>query len=276
MTSQRFIAIAAPTALVLALLAVVLPGDGGAQYARLAQPLGLAVGAGLAFWVGTFYRAGMRSAFFLIAGFLLLYGLTNWDWALSNVAEALGGNFLRALLIYQIVDYALLLAAVVWIVRMMDVRRLGKPGWLVAAITVAIAVGFIANGMGTFRELYDVSTEAGSIYLVIRVFDMLVMTMLVPVVWLYVQNSRAMYQENSTFMLVLVGIIASLTTVYFYELLKGDPLTVIAASEYQQGSTLDALYLFGYLIIGVGLFARRKHQEWSFKKLDQLLLGDGS
>jgi hypothetical protein len=276
MTSQRFIAIAAPAALVLALLAVALPDGSGAQYARLAQPLGLAVGAGLAFWVGAFYRAGMRNAFFLIGGFLLLYCLTNWDWLLSGIAQRLGGNFLRTLLVYQIVDYAMLLTATVWIVRMMDVRRLSMAGWVVATLTIALASAFVANGMSTFRELYDVSAEAGSIYLVIRVFDVLVMTMLVPVVWLYVQNARSQYQENSTFMLVLVGIIASLTTVYFYELLKGDPLTVIAASEYQQGSLLDVLYLFGYLIICVGLFAHRKHQEWSFGRLDQLLLGDGS
>jgi hypothetical protein len=276
MTSQRFIAIATPAALLFALLALVLPGDTGATYARFLLPISLAVGAGLAFWVGAFYRAGMRNAFFLIGGFLLLYGLTNWDWLLSAVAERMGGSFLRALLIYQFVDYAMLLSAIVWVVRMMDVRTLNKPGWFVALGAVAVAATFVVNGMPTVRELFDQNTEAGTIYLIIRVFDVLVMSLLVPVVWLYVQNARARYQENSTFMLVLVGIVASLNMVYFYELLKGSPLTVIAASEYQQGSFLDVLYLFGYLLIGIGLFAHRKHQQWSFNRLDQLLLGDGS
>ncbi len=276
MTSERFIAIATPTALLFALLAVVLPSGAGAQYARFALPISLVIGAGLAFWVGAFYRAGMRNAFWLLGGFLLLYGLSNWDWLLSSVAERLGANFLRALLIYQIVDYAMLLAATVWVVRMVDVRRLSRPGWLFAAGTVVVAVAFVLNGMPTVRELFDLSSEAGTIYLVIRIFDVLVMTMLVPVVWLYVQNANSEYRENSTFMLVLVGIIASLTSAYLYEIVKGDPLTVIAASEYQQGSFLDVLYLFGYLIIAIGLFAHRKHQEWSFNRLDRLLLGDGS
>jgi hypothetical protein len=276
MTSQRFIAIATPAALLFALLALVLPGDTGATYARFLLPISLAVGAGLAFWVGAFYRAGMRNAFFLIGGFLLLYGLTNWDWLLSAVAVRMGGSFLRALLIYQFVDYAMLLSAIVWVVRMMDVRTLNKPGRFVALGAVAVAATFVVNGMPTVRELFDQNTEAGTIYLIIRVFDVLVMSLLVPVVWLYVQKARARYQENSTFMLVLVGIVASLNMVYFYELLKGSPLTVIAASEYQQGSFLDVLYLFGYLLIGIGLFAHRKHQQWSFNRLDQLLLGDGS
>ncbi|MDA1173165.1 MAG: hypothetical protein O2826_01430 [Chloroflexi bacterium] len=276
MTSERFIAIATPTALLFALLAVVLPSSAGAQYARFALPISLVIGAGLAFWVGAFYRAGMRNAFWLLGGFLLLYGLSNWDWLLSSVAELLGANFLRALLIYQIVDYAMLLAATVWVVRMVDVRRLSRPGWLFAAGTVVVAVAFVLNGMPTVRELFDLSSEAGTIYLVIRIFDVLVMTMLVPVVWLYVQNANSEYRENSTFMLVLVGIIASLTSAYLYEIVKGDPLTVIAASEYQQRSFRDVLYLFGYLIIAIGLFAHRKHQEWSFNRLDRLLLGDGS
>ncbi|MDA0799089.1 MAG: hypothetical protein O2884_10530 [Chloroflexi bacterium] len=276
MTSERFIAIATPTALLFALLAVVLPSSAGAQYARFALPISLVIGAGLAFWVGAFYRAGMRNAFWLLGGFLLLYGLSNWDWLLSSVAELLGANFLRALLIYQIVDYAMLLAATVWVVRMVDVRRLSRPGWLFAARTVVVAVAFVLNGMPTVRELFDLSSEAGTIYLVIRIFDVLVMTMLVPVVWLYVQNANSEYRENSTFMLVLVGIIASLTSAYLYEIVKGDPLTVIAASEYQQRSFRDVLYLFGYLIIAIGLFAHRKHQEWSFNRLDRLLLGDGS
>lgn len=276
MTSQRFIAIAIPTALLLSLLAVALPGGAGATYARFILPISLALGAGLAFWVGAFYRAGMRNAFFLIGGFLLLYALTNWDWLLSAIAERMGGSFLRALLVYQFIDYAMLLSAIVWVVRMMDVRRLSKPGWLVALGAIAIAAAFVVNGMPTVRELFDLSTEAGTIYLVIRLFDVLVMSLLVPVVWLYIQNARARYQENSTFTLVLVGIVASLNAVYFYELLKGSPLTVIAASEYQQGSFLDVLYLFGYLLIAIGLVAHRKHQQWSFNRLDQLLLGDGS
>jgi hypothetical protein len=276
MTSERFITIATPVALFFALLSVILPSGAGGQFARFALPVSLGVGAGLAFWVGALYRAGMRNAFWLIGGFLLLYGLSNWDWLLSTVAEQLGADFLRALLIYQIVDYAMLLAATAWVVRMVDVRRLSRPGWLFAAGTGVVAVALVVNGMPTVRELFDLSHEAGAIYLIIRVFDVLVMTMLVPVVWLYVQNANSQYRENSTFMLVLVGIIASLTSAYLYEIFRGEPLTVIAAREYQQGSLLDVMYLFGYLIIGIGLFAHRKHQQWSFDRLDQLLLRDGS
>ena len=75
----------------------------------------------------------------------------------------------------------------------------------------------------------------------------------------------------SVLTLVLAGIVSSLVLVYVYELVKGEPLSVIAAVEYQTGSVLDGLYLFGYLVVTIGLFAHRKHQEWSFSRLDEVL-----
>ena len=271
LTSRNFIRFAVPVAGLFALLAVVLPSDAGARYAQIAHASAIGAAALLALWVALFYRASMRAAFLLLGGFLVLYSPTTSSWLVEEVAEALGANFLRVLLAYQVLDYALLLSATVIIVRLMDVRRLSRGGWFVAAAGLATAAVFVVNGLSTVRELLDFSTEAGSIYLIIRVFDASVLTMMVPVVWLYVQNARSKYQENATFTLVIVGIILSLTMVYLYEFVKGDPLTVIAASEYQAGSPLDALYLFGYLVIGIGLFAHRKHQEWSFNRLDDFL-----
>ena len=258
-------------AALLALLTVLLPSEPGARYAQVAHPLAIGGAGLLALWVAVFYRSSMRSAFLLLGAFLVLYSPTTWSWLIEEVRERLDDNFLRVLLAYQILDYALLLLATLLIVRLMNVRRLSTGGWLIAGGGLALAIVFVVNGLDTFRDIYEASKEAGLIVLLIRIFDAVVMTMLIPVIWLYVQNAKAKYQENATFTLVIVGIIASLTTVYLYELVKGDPLTTIAASEYQVGSFLDTLYLFGYLIIGIGLFTHRKHQEWSFNRLDDLL-----
>ena len=264
-------AIAVPLATAAALLVQLLPGGAGARYAQVMHPVALIGGGLLAFWVASYYRGRMREAFLLIGGFLVLLSVLASDWIMNGAGDFFGSNFLRALVVYQIVLYAQLLSASVLVVRMMDVRRLTTAGWTVAAAGLVLGVFFVANALPAVRELLVASAEAGALYLMIRIYDALVMIMMLPVIWLYVQNAQARYQENATFTLVLAGIVSSLVLVYVYELVKGEPLSLIAEAEYQTGSVLDGLYLFGYLVVAIGLFAHRKHHEWSFRRLDEIL-----
>ena len=250
-------AIAIPVAVAAALLAQLLPGGAGARYAQVMHPAVLVADGMLALWVATLHRGLMRYAFLLIGGFLVLYSLAAAELVVSGAADLFGANFLRALFAYQIVLYTMLLTAPVLVLRLIGVRKLNTASAAVAAAGLALGVLFVTNSLSAVGDLSDVSPEAGRLYLMIRIFDALVMTMIVPVIWLYVQNARARYEEHATFALVLTGIVYSLVLVYVYELVKGQPLSVIAATEYQRGSVLDALYLFGYLIVAIGLFAHR-------------------
>jgi hypothetical protein len=268
MTSGRFLKVALPLAVIVALLTWALPSAFGARYAQLMHPGALTVAAALAIWVAVFYRGSMRGVFFLLAGFLLLYSMTTNSWVVEEVAELLGSSFLRVLLVYQVVTYAFLLTASALVVRLMDVRRLNRAGIAVTAGAVLLAAVLLIYFLPTFRDL---TGEVRIILLLIRIFDMLILAMLVPVMWLYVQSARSKYQESGTFMLVTGGIVASLVSVYLYELVKQDSLLNISINEYQAGSVLDALYLFGYLVVAIGLFAHRKHHEWVFARLDDLL-----
>ena len=45
----------------------------------------------------------------------------------------------------------------------------------------------------------------------------------------------------------------------------------IAGRDYQQGSLLDALYIFGYAALVVGVLAHWRHQEWSMRQVEKLL-----
>ena len=165
-----------------------------------------------------------------------------------------------------------MIASCGFILRVIEVTALKPWGlvWFVAGIGLGIAI--IAGAVPTFNDILDFNTEAALLYLVIRIFDVLVMVMIVPVVLLYVQNMRADFQESTTFAVISVGVIASLILAYVYEIAKWDSLADIASSEYQTGSLLDALYLFGYFLIPMGLLAHRKHQEWSFSQVQKLLV----
>lgn len=260
-----------PATLAPAVFAVLIPSSAGGTYATFLQPGMLLVCSALSLWVALMYREALRSVFLFLAAFLLLYGLASITPLVHKAAELLGSRFLTSLVVYQVFTYAMLLLACLFILRVIGVSRLSRTGWLVMAVTLALAAVIVTRALPAFTTDVQVNRLAASLFLLIRVFDVMVLLMLVPVLWLYIQNARAKYQESASFSVVVLGIIASLILVYLYELLKGQSIAEIAQFEFHKGSVLDALYIWGYSIMAVGLFAHRKHQEWSLKSLEALL-----
>ena len=274
MTSARVLTLSLPVGVLIAGIAMLLPSTGASWYAKVTHPGLLFVGSALSLWVAPMYRGDMRRVFLSLSVFLLLYGLISTTPLVDTVGEMLEANFFRALLAYQLATYAFLLTACVFILRVINVSRLNVWGWFSVAAGVALAIAIVLDAIPTYRDpdVFGSNTEAALLYLLIRIFDVLVMVMLIPVVWLYVQNARARYQESATFAVIGGGVVASLVLVDLYHFLTEKSLLDIATSEFQTGSLLDALYLFGAFLLAVGLFAHRKHQEWSFNRLDRLLL----
>ncbi|MBI4200176.1 MAG: hypothetical protein HY535_06865 [Chloroflexi bacterium] len=272
MTSGLFLAIALPLAVIPAAIAVVLSGEAASSYTKLLQPGVLLVGCLLSLWVAMMYRADLRRAFLFLAAFLLLYGLVSTAPLVEQLAKALADNFLTFLIAWQVTTYLMLFAACVSILRAVGVTTMGKWGIPVMGATLLLAIGVLANGMPSFLDTLEVNLKAAVLVFLIRILDVLVMLMLVPVLLLYLEGARAKYQESATFAFVALGIVASLVFVYVYELIKGQPLMEIAQGEYQKGSLLDGLYIFMYLTVALGLFAHRKHQQWILGKLEHNLL----
>lgn len=272
MTSRLFLAISLPLALIPAAIAVVLSGEAASSYTKLLQPGVLLVGCLLSLWVAMMYRADLRRAFLFLSAFLLLYGLVNITPLVEETRNALKDNFLTGVIIWQVVTYLMLFAACVFILRAVGITSMGRWGVPVMGATLLLAVGFVANGLEPFRDLFELNAKFAVLQLLIRICDVVVMLMLVPVLLLYVEGARATYQESATFAFVALAVIASLVFVYMYEFIKGQSFIEIAQGEYQKGSLLDGLYIFMYLTIAVGLYAHRKHQEWSLRKLEGNLL----
>jgi hypothetical protein len=217
------------------------------------------------------YRSDLKRAFLLLAVYLLSYGVLGISPLVEAMRDALKGNFLTVLLVWQVATYGVLVGACLLVLRTIGVRRIARWGLPVLAAVLTLAVAVVINGLSEFRDVLPLSARAAVLFLLIRILDMLVLLLLVPVLLLYIQHARATYQESTSFLVVVLGIVASLVLAYVYEVAKAQPLAQIAAVEFQKGSLLDALFIFIYAMIPIGLLAHRKHQEWSLKKLEHAL-----
>jgi hypothetical protein len=275
MTTIRALIAGLAVALILAGLAPVLGSNGGAGYAETAQPALVFIGATLAFRVAFTYRADLRALFLCLGVFLTLLGLVTVTPLVEQVADALGGSFLRALLAYQVFSYLFLIFAMALTVRVTGLSRVSRGGQVALFAVAVLGITIVARAFPTYSDLADASAESAAVYLVVRVLDVVAMVLVAPAIVLYVQNVGSRYKESLTFSVIGASIIASLVFVYIYELLSGDPLVEIVFRDYQQGSLLDGLYIFGYAALAVGMFAHWRHQEWSMRAVENALGYDG-
>ncbi|MBM3946478.1 MAG: hypothetical protein FJ315_03635, partial [SAR202 cluster bacterium] len=232
MTSTLFVAIGLAAALLPSLVAVALAGHSAEVYTKLLHPGLLVVSAALALWVALMYRSDLKRAFALLALFLFSYGVLNISALHDPIKELLGSdplhqqlNFLTLLLVWQVLTYVALLASCAFILRAVGVRRISAKGLVFVTVAVVIGVLVILKGIPTFREYYSVDpshplrpilTRFATSLLLIRIFDMAVFLALAPVMVVYFQSARARYQESTTFLIVVIGTVASLSLVYLY------------------------------------------------------------
>ncbi|NQW17812.1 MAG: hypothetical protein HQ478_10045 [Chloroflexi bacterium] len=268
MTSSKFLVLGIIAALLIAAVILVLPDGAASNYAEHGQPIFMFMSAALALSVAGMYRGDMRRVFLLLTGFLFFYGLFNISWLVDQAFEVLDEQFFKALLAYQIFSYAFLLGACIFILRVVSVPSLSSGSRIAVGATVLFGVAIVVNSFDEYGKILDINAEIAVSYLLIRIFDVLIMAALVPVLAMYVQNARSQYQESASFAVIGAAIIASLTLVYAYEFATNDSLWDIAEEE---GSTLDFLFLFGYLSLIVGLLVHRLHQVISYRRLDGVL-----
>jgi hypothetical protein len=274
MTSRKALAYGIAAAALLAALAPALGSNGGSGYAKIAQPALLFIASLLALRVSLMYRAEMRALFLSLGIFLALLGFVNVTPLVDEADEALEDSFFRALLAYQLFTYLFLMIAMGLTVKVTGLARIHARGRVALLAVAALAAVIVARSFPTYNDIADVNGEAATIYLVIRALDVLAVLGIAPAVLLYVQTSRSRYQESLTFAVIGLGIAGSLALVYLYELASGQPLFEIAQQDFQQGSLLDALYIFGYAALAAALFAHSMHQEWSLDQLDAALKGE--
>lgn len=274
MDPRSFLKVTILLMLIPALICLFLPpGTIANSYTTIMHPLALLIGALLSLRVASIYKSWLRRAFIFLSLFLFFMMLANID-PLMEILRAVFGDLLFPLfvLIMQWTTYAMLVISSICILKVTELREISTGGRI--AITAVCFLGILIvtyhipsliEEVAAFHVIYIISL------LLIRLTDVAIVIMLVPVVILYAQQMRLEGRESLTFTTVICGIILSLTDAYVYEISFGVPLYVIAREVCHTGSILDALYVFSYLIIAAGLYVHKRYDEWGFDMVEQAL-----
>jgi len=259
--------------LLSALFCLSLPAPFASTYTKIMHPLALLIGALLSQRVASIYKNWLRKAFIFLSLFLFFMMLAHTD-PLMALLSAFGNLFPLFVLLLQWTTYAMLVLCSLYVLKVTELRELGMRGWLALTAVCFLGILIVTYHIPTLLEQITVFHYA-RVYtlslLLIRLADAAVVILLVPVVILYAQQMKLEGRESITFTTIIGGIILSLTAAYVYEIGFGVPLYVVAHEVYHTGSILDALYLFSYLTIAVGLYVHKKYDEWGFDMIEQAL-----
>jgi len=281
MTHTLFLKIALPAIAIPALVVLFLPAGVMYTYVDVIEPLFLLVGSFLALYVSFTYRKQLKAAFIFLSIFLLLYALAivlllSYSPILVPYLQLhLGsGEVFRLVLGVQFINYAMLLFFCINLLRVVNVTQLNRNGWIIFGIATIFCI-FLAI-YPVLDLIKDVSNLGlpGIFTIMIRILDAALIIVLVPVLWLYVQYLKSRQRQSLTFTVVIFGIVFFTLFDYLFEsILKVFP-RLLAEGSPLYTTIPEMLFIYGYLIIAVGLYAHRKQDEWGYKTIDRVMAGE--
>lgn len=281
MSHTLFFKIALPVIAIPALIVLFLPARVWPTYVDVVEPLFLLIGSFLALYVSFSYRKQLKAAFIFLSVFLLIYALAIvlflsfspilLPYLETRLGEAEIFSLVQGI---QFVNYAMLFLFCINLLKVIDIRQLNRGGWMLFALTVIFSI-FVAiyPVLDLIKDFSNLGLSAIS-YITIRVLDAALIIILMPVLWLYVQYLKSQQQQSLTFTVVIFGIVFFTLFDYLFEL-----IAKVFPRLFAEGSPLyttipEMLFIYGYLIIAVGLYAHRKQDEWGYNTVDRAMAGE--
>jgi len=278
MNHVRFLRIALPVIAIPALIVLVLPAGVWHTYLDVLEPLSLLAGSFMALWVSFSYRKELKAAFVFLSVFLLIYALAivlflSFSPLLLPYLELRLENaeILSLVQAVQLINYAVLFFFCINILRVVNVTRLNRRGWFLFAFTIIYAIvsaiyPVLAGGVSAF----------GAATITMRIFDAALIIVLVPVLWQYVQYLSAHQRQSLTFTVVIFGIVCSTIFDYLFQLILAIFPRLLAKGSSFYITIPEMLFVYGYLMIAVGLYAHHKQDSWGYETVDRAMAGDFS
>ncbi|MFH1382755.1 MAG: hypothetical protein ABIH70_07685 [Chloroflexota bacterium] len=281
MTAARFLKIALPVLAIPALVVLFLPARVWPTYVDIVEPLALFIGFLLALNVASIYRKELQNAFIFFAVFLLIYMFAiilflSYSPTLRLYFELRLGTTetLRLVEGIQFINYAMLFLFCLNLLKGIDVTRLNKKGWLVLILAALFSL-FVAiyPQLGTIVNNANL-TMATVLAFSMRVLDAVLIIVLIPVLWLYVQYLKSRQQQSLTFTIIVFGIVFSTLFDYLFELVITLFPALLPPESLFRSAIPETLFIYGYLIIAAGLYAHRKQDDWGYQAIDRAMAGE--
>ncbi len=247
----------------------------------MVEPLSLLIGSLLALYASSIYRKQLRAAFIFLSAFLFIYMLaiilflSSSPVLLPYLEPRLEGTEILSLIQgVQFITYAMLFLFCVNLLKVVDVRQLNRNGWILFALTVIFCI-FLA----IYPELALVKVISSFglpaiLYIAIRILDAGLIIVLMPVLWLYIQYLKLQQRQSLTFTVVIFGIVFSTIFDFLFEsIIKIFPRLLTEGAPLYTAIP-HMLFIYGFLIIAVGLYAHRKQDEWGYNTVDRVMAGE--
>ncbi len=289
MSHTLFLKIALPVIAIPALIVLFLPAGVMSTYVSVVQPLSLLIGSILALYVSFIYRKQLRAAFVFLSAFLFIYMLavilflSRSPILLPYLQLYLGGvEILSLILGVQFITYVMLFLFCSNVLKVVDVTQLTRNGWILFAITCIFCI-FLAiyPELDLIKSLLNggLPADSGSYikavsYIVIRIVDAGLIIVLMPVLWLYLQYLKSQQRQSLTFTVVVFGIVCSTIFDFLFELIMKVFPRLLSGGSLLYTTIPQMLFIYGFLIIAVGLYAHRKQDEWGYKAVDSAMAGE--
>jgi hypothetical protein len=281
MTHTRFLTIALPVIAIPALVVLLLPENIMVIYVDVIEPFSLLIGSFMALWVSFIYRKQLKAAFIFLSLFLLFYAISIILFLACNpilitpLRSCLEeSEIFRIIQAVQFINYTMLLFFCINLLRVINVTKLNRSGWTILSITIVfcflLAIYPVLDQVKNFNNL-----EMTEIFLfTMRILDALLVIVLVPVLWLYVQYLKSHQRQSLTFTIIILGIVCATVFDYIFQLLTTFFPMLLSESSIFYTSIPEVLFIYGYLVIAAGLYAHRKQDEWGFNTVDKMLTSE--
>ena len=281
MSHTLFLKITLPVIAIPALIVLFLPIGVWPTYVDVVEPLFLFIGSLLALYVSFIYRKELRAAFIFLSAFLFIYMLAiilflAFSPILVPYLEPHLGDaeIFRLVQGIQFINYAMLLFFCINLLRVVDVTQLNGNGWIMFALTSVFCI-FVA-----IYPVWDLVKDISNLGLpdifsvTMRILDAALIIVLAPVLWLYVQYLKSQQRQSLTFTVIIFGIVCATVFDYLFQLIIKVFPQLLSEGSHLHITIPEMLFIYGYLIIAVGLYAHRKEDEWGYNAVDRAMAGE--
>jgi hypothetical protein len=268
----RFLIIALPAVAIPVLIILFLPPAISSIYVSVIKPIPLLIGSVLALYVSFNYRKELQAAFIFLSIGLFIYMLAV---IVGPYIQPHAGSYFQAIILFlQIANYSMLILFCINLLKVIDIRHLNNLGWAVFGLVVIICI--LITIYPIWPEIRDISNLDSQVvlYTLIRIVDAGLVIVLMPVVWLYIQYLKSQHKQSLTFTVIIFGVVWSTIADYIYEVISQTTLHSLLLEARLGIDIPDMLYIYGYMMIAVGLYAHRKQDQWGYNTIDKAMAGE--